>query len=108
MTDLPLRMLSAVGLAAMIAIAWAMSLDRRRMPWRTVVFGLGLQLVVAVLLLTSGAGTLVFHAATALVTGLETFTAAGSSFVFGPLYSANGFAIVSRRSAKWRPASRTN
>jgi concentrative nucleoside transporter, CNT family len=94
LTDLPLRLLSALGLAAMIAIAWALSFDRRRMPWRTVVFGLGLQLVVAVVLLTSGAGTLVFHAATALVTGLESFTAAGSSFVFGPLYAANGFAIV--------------
>jgi CNT family concentrative nucleoside transporter len=85
---------SALGLAAMIAIAWALSFDRRRMPWRTVGFGLALQLAVAVILLTTGAGTLVFHAATALVVGLETFTAAGSSFVFGPLYAAQGFAIV--------------
>ena len=42
----------------------------------------------------SGAGTLVFRAATALVAGLESFTAAGSSFVFGPLFSTAGFAIV--------------
>jgi concentrative nucleoside transporter, CNT family len=94
LTDLPLRFVSALGLAVMIGIAWALSLDRRRVPWRTVAFGLALQFAVAVLLLTSGAGTLVFHAATALVTGLEHFTAAGSSFVFGPLYSAQGFAIV--------------
>ena len=94
MTDLPLRMLSALGLAAMIGIAWALSLDRRRTPWRTVGFGLGLQLVVALVLLGTGAGTLVFRAATALVTGLEAFTAAGASFVFGPLYGSGGFAIV--------------
>jgi len=94
LTDLPLRLVSALGLAAMIAIAWVLSFDRRRMPWRTVGFGLALQLAVALLLLTTGAGTLVFRAATALVLGLETFTAAGSSFVFGPLYSAQGFAIV--------------
>jgi CNT family concentrative nucleoside transporter len=94
LTDLPLRLVSALGLAAMIAIAWALSLDRRRIPWRTVVFGFGLQLVVALLLLTTGAGTVVFHAATALVTGLETFTAAGASFVFGPLFAVEGFAIV--------------
>jgi len=94
LTDLPLRMLSALGLAAMIGIAWALSLDRRRTPWRTVGFGLGLQLVVALVLLGTGAGTLVFRAATALVTGLEAFTAAGASFVFGPLYGSGGFAIV--------------
>ena len=94
MTDLPLRLVSAVGLVAMIAIAWALSFDRRRMPWRTVGYGLGLQLLVALLLLGSGAGVLVFHAATALVQGLESFTAAGSSFVFGPLFSAEGFSIV--------------
>ena len=94
MTDLPLRLVSAVGLVAMIAIAWALSFDRRRMPWRTVGYGLGLQLLVALLLLGSGAGVLVFHAATALVQGLESFTAAGSSFVFGPLFAAEGFSIV--------------
>lgn len=94
MTDLPLRLVSVLGLAGMIAIAWALSLDRRRMPWHTVLFGLGLQLAVALVLLTTGAGTLVFRAATSLVAGLETFTAAGSGFVFGPLYSAQGFSIV--------------
>jgi len=94
LTDLPLRLVSTLGLVAMIAIAWALSFDRRRMPWRTVGFGLGLQLLVAVLLLGSGAGVLVFHAATALVQGLEGFTAAGSSFVFGPLFTAEGFSIV--------------
>jgi CNT family concentrative nucleoside transporter len=94
LTDLPLRLVSAIGLVAMIAIAWALSFDRRRMPWRTVGYGLGLQLLVALLLLGSGAGVLVFHAATALVQGLESFTAAGSSFVFGPLFSAEGFSNV--------------
>jgi CNT family concentrative nucleoside transporter len=93
-SDLGLRFVSAFGLVAMIAIAWAFSLDRKRMPWRTVLWGLGLQLVVAVLLLLSGAGTLVFRVATALVQGLESFTAVGSKFVFGPLFAESGFAIV--------------
>jgi concentrative nucleoside transporter, CNT family len=93
-SDLGLRCVSAFGLVAMIAIAWAFSLDRKRMPWRTVLWGLGLQLAVAVLLLLTGAGTLVFGAATAMVHGLESFTAVGSKFVFGPLYAESGFAIV--------------
>jgi hypothetical protein len=37
-SDLGLRFVSALGLIAMIAIAWAFSVDPR-MPWR--VFGLG-------------------------------------------------------------------
>lgn len=94
MSDLGLRFVSAFGLVAMIAIAWAFSLDRKRMPWRTVLWGLGLQLMVAVLLLISGAGALVFRVATALVQGLESFTAVGSKFVFGPLFAESGFAIV--------------
>jgi len=94
MSDLGLRCVSAFGLVAMIAIAWAFSLDRKRMPWHTVLWGLGLQFAVAVVLLETGAGTLVFGAATALVRGLESFTAVGSKFVFGPLYAESGFAIV--------------
>ena len=94
MNELGLRCVSALGLIAMIAIAWAFSLDRKRMPWRTVLWGLGLQFAVAVVLLETGAGTLVFGAATAGVHGLESFTAVGSKFVFGPLYAESGFAIV--------------
>ena len=94
MSDLGLRFTSAFGLVAMIAIAWAFSLDRGHVPWRTVVWGLALQLAIALLLLLSGAGTLVFRVASAIVRGLETFSAAGSRFVFGPLFEESGFAIV--------------
>ena len=51
MTDLGLRLVSALGFAAMIAIAWLFSVDRRRMPWRTVLAGTALQLALGVLLL---------------------------------------------------------
>jgi CNT family concentrative nucleoside transporter len=77
----------------MIAIAWALSLDRRRMPWRTVGFGLAIQLAVALLLLGTGAGRAFFAGASALVAGLTAYTNAGSRFVFGPLMDT-GFAIV--------------
>jgi CNT family concentrative nucleoside transporter len=95
LTDLPLRLVSALGVVAMIGIAWAFSMDRRRMPWRTVGFGLAIQLGVAVLLLATGAGRWFFAGATALVDGLTTYTNAGARFVFGPLMDA-GFAIVTQ------------
>jgi len=93
MTDPGLRAISAFGLLAMIAFAWGLSLERRRMPWRTVVFGLGLQLAVALVLLETPAGRVFFRAATALVAGLDRYSGAGARFVFGPLVDS-GFAIA--------------
>jgi CNT family concentrative nucleoside transporter len=92
-SDPGLRAVSALGLVAMIALAWALSLERRRMPWRTVLFGLGLQLAVALVLLETPAGRVFFRAATALVAGLDRYSGAGARFVFGPLVDS-GFAIA--------------
>ncbi|HSJ98298.1 MAG TPA: nucleoside transporter C-terminal domain-containing protein, partial [Myxococcota bacterium] len=93
MSDLGARATSAFGLLAMVAIAWAFSTDRRRMPWRTVAWGLGLQLALALLLLESGAGRGFFAAASAAVTGLTKYTQVGARFVFGPLLDP-GFSIA--------------
>ncbi|MCP4012260.1 MAG: hypothetical protein GY728_04015, partial [Phycisphaeraceae bacterium] len=41
----PLR--AVIGVAALCLIAWACSSNRRRVPWRVVIGGLGLQLVLA-------------------------------------------------------------
>ena len=93
MSELGARLTSALGVLAIVAIAWAVSSDRRRMPWRTVAFGLGLQLALALLLLRSGAGLGFFRAASAAVTGLTTYTQVGARFVFGPLLDS-GFSIA--------------
>ena len=84
-----------LGLAVILAIALALSSDRRRVNWRTVGFGLGLQLVFAVLILRGADLAEAFAplgwpaAAFAWVSGLfVTFLAAvevGSSFIFGSL-----------------------
>jgi CNT family concentrative nucleoside transporter len=92
-SELGARLTSALGVLAIVAIAWAVSSDRRRMPWRTVAFGLALQLALALLLLRSGAGLGFFRAASAAVTGLTTYTQVGARFVFGPLLDS-GFSIA--------------
>ena len=94
-SDLGLRCISVLGLAAMIAIAWAFSVNRRRMPWRTVGFGLGLQLALALLLLKTRAGVAFFAGASAAVAGLTHYTSVGARFVFGP-FMDSGFAIVTQ------------
>jgi CNT family concentrative nucleoside transporter len=95
MSDLGLRCVSAFGVVAMIAIAWSVSADRRRMPWRTVLFGLGIQLALALLLLETAAGSAFFAGASAAAGGLTHYTSVGARFVFGPLMDA-GFAIVTQ------------
>ena len=84
-----------LGLAVILAIALALSSDRRRVNWRTVGFGLGLQLVFAVLILRGDTLAEAFAplgwpaAAFAWVSGLfVAFLAAvevGSTFIFGGL-----------------------
>ena len=95
MSEIGLRFVSALGLVAMIAIAWLFSVDRRRMPWRTVLFGLGIQLGLALLLLKTGVGSVFFAGASAVVGGLTHYTSVGARFVFGPLMDS-GFAIVTQ------------
>ncbi|MEM0960998.1 MAG: nucleoside transporter C-terminal domain-containing protein [Bacteroidota bacterium] len=89
-----------LGLAGIVAIAVALSSDRRRISWRTVGAGLGLQLVFAVLFLKGDALAEVFapfgwpKAAFAWVASL--FVAflsaveAGATFVFGSLALSPG------------------
>jgi len=93
MNDLGARAMSAVGIAAIVAIAWAFSTHRRLLPWRTVGWGLGLQLAVALLLLASPAGRGVFVAASAGVAALTAYTQVGARFLFGPLVDV-GFSFA--------------
>jgi CNT family concentrative nucleoside transporter len=84
-SDLGLRAVSAAGLLLMMAIAWAFSLERRRIPWRVLGWGLALQLGLGVLLLATPIGAAFFAGMNALVSALGAYTDAGSRFVFGSL-----------------------
>ncbi|MCP3984562.1 MAG: NupC/NupG family nucleoside CNT transporter [bacterium] len=93
MSDPGLRLTSAFGLLAMIAVAWAFSEHRRRLPWRVIGWGLGLQLTLAVLLLKTAPGQIFFRGVNDAVLGFLQFTEAGTTFMFGPI-KALGFSFV--------------
>lgn len=93
MSDPGLRAVSIVGFCVMIAIAWTLSSDRRRFPWRTAAWGVGLQLGLGLLLLRSGVGHGFFAGVNGLVNRLLSYTQAGSEFVFGPLLET-GFSFA--------------
>jgi CNT family concentrative nucleoside transporter len=87
------RLVSALGFVSMIAIAWLFSLERRNVPWRTVFFGAGLQLLLGALLLKTVLGRLFFDAMNAVVSNFIAYTDAGVAFVFGGIVDT-GFSIV--------------
>ena len=80
-----LKLISLLGLFAMIGLAWACSLNRKRFPWRTVWTGLALQVVFALAVLKTEAGSRSFEFANAAVTRLLGFADEGAKMVFGPL-----------------------
>ncbi len=93
MSDPGLRLTSALGLFAMIAVAWAFSEQRRRLPWRAIGWGVGLQLALALLLLKTAPGRVFFLGVNDAVLGFLRFTEEGTSFMFGPI-KALGFSFV--------------
>ncbi len=74
-----------LGLLTMLALAYAFSTNRRAIRWRTVGWGLGLQLLFAFLVLRSDVGQRGMAAAGSGVNWMLSFAFAGSSFVFGEL-----------------------
>ncbi len=79
------KMISLLGLIAFIAIGWLLSNNRRRFPWRTVLWGLGLQFAFAMFILKTSVGEKIFAGATEMVGQLNLYALEGAKMVFGPL-----------------------
>jgi CNT family concentrative nucleoside transporter len=73
----------AFGFAAIFLIAWLLSEDRRAVPWRIVVSGSLLQIVLAAALLKLPLFRDLFLALNELLSALEQATREGTRFVFG-------------------------
>jgi len=85
---MPLALQSTLGIACFIAVSWALSENRARIPWRTLLAGIALQLLLAALLLWLPPFRHVFINLNELLRALEQATQAGTTFVFG--YLAGG------------------
>ena len=79
------RLTGILGLLTMLALAYLFSTDRRAIRIKTVLWGLGLQICFAFLVLRWSFGRRVFEVAGDAVKKLLSFSFAGSSFVFGRL-----------------------
>ena len=80
-----LKCISLFGWVSMVVVAWVISYDRKHFPWHTVIWGVGLQFVLALLILDTQAGKDFFIVAGKVVQKLIQFSTDGTRFVFGPL-----------------------
>lgn len=93
MSDLGPRAISLLGFFVMIGVAWLVSSNRRAFPLRTVLWGIGLQLGLAVLLLRTQIGHGFFVAVNTVVNRFLLYAEEGTRFVFGPLMDS-GFSFA--------------
>lgn len=77
--------IALLGLGVFIAIAWVLSEQRGRFPWRTVGTGLGLQFLTGWLILGTAGGAWFFSQLDGAFRRLLGFANEGVRLVFGPL-----------------------
>ncbi|MEW6201870.1 MAG: nucleoside transporter C-terminal domain-containing protein [bacterium] len=81
------KLISFAGLMIFLLIAWALSVNRRRIHFRLVIWGVALQFIFALLILKTRPGLVVFDAARVVMTKILDFTDYGATFLFGKLVS---------------------
>ena len=85
------NLISFLGIFVFIFLAWTLSEDRRRFPWRVVIWGLGLQFTFAVLVLSSWSpGAQLFLRLNDVFNALLSFSKEGALFVFGAMGAEQG------------------
>src|SRR5438045_158353 len=77
-----------------LTIAYAFSTARRAINWTTVAWGLGLQVLFALIVLKTRIGHMVFNVLGANITRMLSFAGVGAGFVFGPLGDSGVFGRV--------------
>jgi CNT family concentrative nucleoside transporter len=78
-----------LGIAILLGLAWLLSRDRKTIPWRTVLGGIVLQVLVVFTITSTGAGKDFFDGAAAFVSKLVSMAVPGAEMVFGGLAKPN-------------------
>jgi CNT family concentrative nucleoside transporter len=84
-----------LGIVAVLLAAWLGSTDRKHIRWRTVMWGLGLQITFAFLVLRFNYGQIFMSWAGGVVTNMLSATFAGTQVLFGQLGLPNSGAFGS-------------
>lgn len=76
---------SVIGVFFMLGLAWAISNNRRKIPYRVIFWGIGLQVIFGLLILKTAPGHAIFQFLEDAFLRLMSFSDAGSRFMFGDL-----------------------
>jgi CNT family concentrative nucleoside transporter len=79
------NIVSFLGMFVLIFVAWLFSEDRRRFPWRVVIWGLALQLAFGYLVLAFPPGARMFLRLNDVFNALLQFSTEGAKFIFQSL-----------------------
>jgi CNT family concentrative nucleoside transporter len=82
--------ISMIGIVAILVLCFLLSSNRRAIQWRVVLWGLGLQVVVAAFVLRTDTGYRLLDRIASGVVWLLHFSSDGAKFIFGPLADPNG------------------
>eukprot|EP00440_Ansanella_granifera_P004563 gb/GFBE01004948.1/.p1 GENE.gb/GFBE01004948.1/~~gb/GFBE01004948.1/.p1 ORF type:complete len:591 (+),score=105.59 gb/GFBE01004948.1/:1-1773(+) len=77
------RLIPAAGLLLLIGFLWVFSAHRSHVTWRPIIWGVGMQIFLGILIMRTRAGFLAFEHLGQLVKGFLDFSNEGSRFVFG-------------------------
>lgn len=83
------RARALLGMCVLGFLAWTMSTDRSRIPWRVVLWGISLQLIFALFILKTPIGVMVFDSLNQVVIALLSYMEQGARFIFGNLVYNN-------------------
>ena len=85
---------SFVGIFILMAMAYALSSNRRNMNWRLLAWGVGLQMLFALIIFRAPVGARILLKAGDLVTAMLAPAQKGAQFLFGPLASSESMGVI--------------
>lgn len=88
------RLVSLAGLLVMVALAYGLSINRKKIQWRPVVVGVILQLLIGLFVLKTVPGRSFFDGANRLVMTVIGYADEGAEFLFGALATGDGIGYV--------------
>ncbi|RKI46126.1 NupC/NupG family nucleoside CNT transporter [Clostridium paraputrificum] len=88
------RFIGILGVIVILGIAYLFSENKKKINWRLVATGLGLQIIFALIILKVPFGRKVFEAASGFITKILDFTAEGTTFLFGNLTDQATFGSI--------------
>ena len=88
------RLIGILGIIVILGIAYLCSENKKKINWKLVGTGLGLQVIFALFILKVPFGRTIFESISSFITKILDFTAEGTNFLFGSLTNQESFGMI--------------